>query len=1396
MPLTPQLPRVRERLLASAARFLSRTKPPTPPAQKSSAAAPLIAFDTHRRPVWTPRDYASLANEGFMQNAIVYRSVRMIAEAVASVPFLLYAGEDEIAEHPLLRLVSRPNPFQTGPELIEAFIGHLLVSGNAYLEAVGIDGEVREIHALRPDRMKIIPGADGWPEAWEYTVAGRSVRIHAEPVPGMRPILHLKQFHATNDHYGLSPLEAAASAIDLHNTASQWNKALLDNSARPSGALVYTARDGNMTAEQYERLKSELESGFQGSANAGRPLLLEGGLDWKSMSLSPKDMDFIEARHVAAREIALALGVPPMLLGIPGDNTYATDPITRRVGLSQSEPENTHTRMGGTDWTVALDQLADAHPNAKSTSLVVSWFGTDLRAGYCQVRPAVDSTDKETSPVAWSVAGQVRATAPLVSFDNDRPAYGGTPSDSTVIAAIRDLKTRGHKVTLTPFILMDIPSGNVLPDPYSNSSSQPAFPWRGRITCDPAPGRPGSPDKTAAAATQVASFVGTAAPSHFSLSGEAVVYSGPTEWTLRRMILHYAKLAVAAGGVDAILIGSELRGLTHIRSAASTYPFVAALAALAADVKSIVGPGCKVTYAADWSEFFGHHPGDGTGDVHFHLDPLWSSSSIDAIAIDCYWPLSDWRYSDTHLDLAAGGRSPYDLVYLKSNLFAGEGFDWYYASPSDRDAQVRTPITDGAGKPWVFRYKDLKSWWQNPHFNRPGGIESSTPTAWVPQSKPVWLTEIGCPAVDLGPNQPNVFVDPKSSESFLPYYSRGNRDDLAQRRYLQAILEAFDPAHEGYVTGANPVSTGYSGRMIDLDHVHVYAWDTRPFPAFPSNKDVWGDGTNWRLGHWITGRAGGQAVGSVVRQILDDHNFPHHDTSALDGIVSGLVIERVMSAREALSPLELAYFFDALESGGKIHFRHRGSGEPVDITSDDLVETQKGADLLKLTRAQETELPAAARIAYSAVESDYRQAIAASRRLVGQSGRLSIAELALVMDADQASRTADAWLFEAWAARERAAFTLPPSRLALEPGDLVSLSDAGQLVRITGLSDHGARDIEARSIDPEVYAGGITAPRPAGPPAGIDTGPALGAFLDLPLLTGNEGPEAGYFAATRTPWPGGIALYRSAETSGFDLAAIATQAAAIGTTLDPLPPGPEGRLDRATKFRVRLETGELASATTVSMLSGANAAAIRNTSGVWEVIQFETATLVAEKTYELTGLLRGQSGTEDAMSSTVAAGARFVLLDAAVVSIDMTSNTIGLPFNWRYGPANRDLGNPSYVTEQHAFTGRGLKPLSPVHVLGRRTGGDLEITWIRRTRVGGDSWVATEIPLGEESERYEIDILDGTTLKRTLATTSPAVTYTAAEQTADFGAPQSSVAVRVYQLSSASVRGTPRAATL
>ncbi len=305
-----------------------------PPDAKASRAQAAVAFYVGGRAVWTPRDYGALAREGFQKNAVVHRAVRLVAEAAASLPLVLKAEGRELQAHPLLSLLTRPNPREGGQRFLEGLYGHLMVSGNAYVEAAAVEGSPRELHALRPDRMRVVPGPDGWPAAYEYAVGAQTIRFAVSTGEAMPPILHLTLFHPADDHYGLSPMEAAATALDIHNAAGAWNKALLDNAARPSGALVVGG--AALTEAQFDRLKGELEANYQGAGNAGRPLLLEGGLDWKPLSLSPKDMDFVEAKAAAAREIALAFGVPPLLLGLPGDSTHANYAEANRAFYRQT----------------------------------------------------------------------------------------------------------------------------------------------------------------------------------------------------------------------------------------------------------------------------------------------------------------------------------------------------------------------------------------------------------------------------------------------------------------------------------------------------------------------------------------------------------------------------------------------------------------------------------------------------------------------------------------------------------------------------------------------------------------------------------------------------------------------------------------------------------------------------------------------------------------------------------------------------------------------------------------------------------------------------------------------------------------------------------------------------
>ena len=1061
---------------------------------------------------------------------------------------------------------------------------------------------------------------------------------------------------------------------------------------------------------------------------------------------------------------------------IPGATEFGYEPATivRQMGPGQSAPENRHVSYAASDVVAALDELQALAPNLERVAIVVTWFGTDLRCGECRVVPSVDNAIKATAGGSWSVAGVDRASARLVSRIDGRPAFGGTPSDDSVRHLIAELKARGLKITLYPFLMMDIAAGNVLPDPWTGAGSQPVYPWRGRITCDPAPGRAGSPDGSVAAADEVNAFFG----------------GGGDEWNYCNMVLHYASLAADAGGVDAFLIGSELKALTRVRSASGVYPAVSALATLAADVKAIVGSGCVLSYGADWTEY-GAHVVDA-GELRFPLDALWSSSAIDAIGIDYYAPLADWRDDAGALDRALSD-SLYRQDYLAANLARGEAYDWFYADAAARNNQTRTPISDGLGKPWVFRQKDLWSFWSQLHVERVGGAELGAPTVWVPQSKPIWLTELGCPAVDKGANQPSVFPDPKSSESGVPYFSDGSRDDLMQRRFLQAVLGAFDPTFGD--AALNPVSSVYGGRMVAPDAIHLWTWDARPYPAFPAASDVWSDGANWQTGHWLSGRLGSAPLDGLVGAMLADNDVTGVDSSALEEGPDGYLVDRPMSPRAMLDPLALAFAFDAAEQDGILRFRQRGGAPASEIEEDALVLPDDAAPAL-ITRAQESDLPREVSIGYTNIGADYQRAAASSRRLVGGSARSAHADLALVTDDSEAGRRADIWLQDLWAGRESADFALPPSRLALTPGDVVALTVDGRrrLIEVQEITDAESRAVKAHSIDPEVFDLPLASPKlraPSVPPA---LGPVHALVLDLSALTDAQPTVLTRLAVFADPWPGPVAIWSSTDGLSFTRAALSLAPSTLGVTLDDLPPGPSARWHDVS-FRVQLYGGALASVRDSALFAGANAAVVQRADGAWEVIQFADAVLTGERTYSLSRLLRGQAGSEWAMAAPLPAGANFVLLDAHVATIASGLSALQRTLQLRVVAANRDIGDASALALEATPQATALMPLAPVHVKAARDGSGVTFGWIRRTRIDGDSWVG-EVPLGEDGERYALDILSGATVVRTLTTTAPSAFYAAADEIADFGAAQAHLSVQVAQLSATVGRGFAAAATL
>ncbi|NML74366.1 hypothetical protein HHL25_09555 [Rhizobium sp. S-51] len=1059
---------------------------------------------------------------------------------------------------------------------------------------------------------------------------------------------------------------------------------------------------------------------------------------------------------------------------IPGatEHGYATTQVRERTGEGQSRILNRNTLTAHTDWRASIDELQALCPNLENVALVVSWFGTDLRAGDCRVVPGVeaDARDRESRP--WRVSGVTRDAAHLVSRHDGGPAFGGTPDDASVVEAIVDLKARGLKVTLYPFLMMDIPAGNGLADPYGGAE-QAAYPWRGRITCHPAPGQPGSPDRSAAISDVITGFCGSADAGDFDVSGTNVSYHGAGEG-YRRMVLHYALLAKAAGGVDGFLIGSELRGLTTLRDAAGGFPFVLALAELAADVRAILGAGTKITYGADWSEYFGHHPADGTGDVFFHLDALWAHPAIDAVGIDNYMPLADWRDADLESASPDGFRLADDKEAMAAQITAGEGFDWYYASEADRVARTRKPITDGlTGKPWVFRFKDIEAWWDNRHFDRVGGAEQATPTAWNPRMKPVWFTELGCPAVDRGANQPNVFADPKSAESAWPYFSHGTRSDSLQRRFLEAHLGHWQDG---------PAPAG----MVDPDHIFVWTWDARPQPAFPADLGLWSDGGNWRTGHWLNGRLGTGTVADVIAAVLKDHGFDDVDVSEVSGDLTGYVQGDLASARSLIEPLAEAFLVDVVEDGARLKFRSRGAASLPALHIDVLADLED-EPLWRETRGHDSDFSAEASLGYFDPATDYGEASARSRRVGAATRRQLARDLPAVLSEETALSAAEGMLRDHRVARRRLEFALGPGELGIQPGDVIRLGEVGLGEGPEGrflvgeIEDGVARRLSLREVaaavstTPVTTGSGRTPDNPAS--AGFDP---LVVLMDLPRHSSGAATDFACVAGLVRPWRR-MTISSAVTADSARTRTVLDRPATIGRLTEPLAGGVSGRFDAARSIELDLFFGGLSSADRLSVLNGANRLAVVSANGGWEVIGFADAVEIAAGRWRLSTLLRGLAGSEDATAAGADTGAVAVLLDAAVRPLGLTGEEAGLPLDYSAEP----LAGIAAPVSLGTFAGglRAETPLSPVHLKARRTAaGAIDLSWIRRSRVDAYTWQGLDVPLDEAAEAYRVEILDGAEVLRAVETGEPRLSYSAADELADFGAVQGVIRVRVRQL--------------
>ena len=659
-------------------------------------------------------------------------------------------------------------------------------------------------------------------------------------------------------------------------------------------------------------------------------------------------------------------------------------------------------------------------------------------------------------------------------------------------------------------------------------------------------------------------------------------------------------------------------------------------------------------------------------------------------------------------------------------------------------------------------------------------------TAWEAKMKPVWFCEIGFPSVDACANQPNVFYDPSSKESLFPRSSRSRINFQAQREALNASLDYLQTRNK---------QDGKSGL---ISKSFIWCWDARPFSFWPDLEGVWKDSMLWATGHWVNGKLGNSTLGAIVAELfqLAGLSKSDYDVTRLTETVEGYIILHPITARAAIEQLAAAYFFDVVESDGLLKCVPRGNNSCLTITQETLVPTDKNGvqDVLEIVRAQELELPQRVNVTYIDRPFNYDPVTQSSQRQTVKAVEQVMLNLPLVMSSTMAKRIADVTLYGAWKERVSFALTLPPKYVRVEPTDIITVivADTTYQMRVvkTDMERNGLMKVAAVMEDTSSYdfhSNTGNSKSNAKPPELIpDT---ILELLDLPQLPTDSDNQACLriaVAGNGDDW-NGAAIYSSnnggekSDNNFTPLTGIDT-ASTMGVIITDLAPALSATWDENNSVEVILFSGSLISVSELALLNGANSAMIGD-----ELIQFQNATLIGEQRYLLSRLLRGRQGTEVNII-THEAGTRFVLLDSSLYTTSINSNMIGRTTHYKAVTVGNALSN----TEEQAFTYRGnsLKPFAPVHIVGKRDdSGSLIISWIRRSRVGSDWRDNVDIPLAEESEKYQVDILEVDAVVRTLEVSTPIAIYTASDQLTDFKAIPNNITIKVYQMSAVIGRG-------
>ncbi len=796
-------------------------------------------------------------------------------------------------------------------------------------------------------------------------------------------------------------------------------------------------------------------------------------------------------------------------------------------------------------------------------------------------------------------------------------------------------------------------------------------------------------------------------------------------------ILHYANLV--KNKADAFIIGSELKGLTQVQDGSNNFPAVAQLVSLAGSVKSTMGSYTKITYAADWSEY---HSVNGW----YNMDGLWASSNIDMIGIDAYFPLTNRPQNGI-----------YDVQEVIDGWTSGEGYDYYYNYP-DRITQNTLGV--------AYAWKNIAWWWGNHHTN-----PNSVQTSWVPQSKKIWFTEFGFPSVDGATNQPNVFYNPESTESALPYFSEGYNDFSAQRLGIEATLLKWQ-----------------NSNMIE--EKFLWTWDARPYPFWPDLLDVWSDGSVWSKGHWVNGKLGQADLGAVVKEISTRSNIEGDiiDISCLQQNVDGFILNTRISGAKAIEKLKDAYFFNGCEIDEDLRFITSGRESELAISEDDLADI--GKQKLVINYISVTYLPSHMDVNFIKRDNNYGIGTTSNSRDSISIKQIYECNFPLVIDEQKAKSIAEISVAENWLARKLYKFYLPLKYITLDIGDLISLSlNNGNIEKLRVgkiIYNKNYLTITGKGFDSSIYE--MRSKQDYEPGNNVETSSlqteTVVEFLDLPALSESDiDPGTIRIAACgrNSNWHGAEIFY-SFSDNFQSLTRIETPSV-MGNAIDTLPDGNPFIFDENTEIEIYLLNGELTSVTQDEVINGSNLAIIGD-----EIIQFSEAEFIEENRYMIKGLLRGRYGTED-KTSTHVAGERFILLDQNIVRVELPKTFINSDINFKAVTFGQNINDVD--AENFHYRANNLIPLSPVYVTASKDGsGDINISWERRSREFSGWHDYVDIPLAEGAEKYVLNILDGSNnVIRTIQPTDQYYIYLNSEQISDFGGAVTSLNIELCQFS-------------